>query len=189
MDTYAPVVELAEPAEGQPHVWQSASARRAGDAPHVAETASAVEAPVAQDVFVAQELPAVTAPVAEEIPVVAEEYEAVVVAAPVVEAPAAQVAVVQPVAPQAEVVAVTEGEWVDLTADAPQGVVEVDNVEVAVVPQVEDVPLSADTVTLTAPSVYGEKTVRALPESRYSSRRQAVYNQQYARRAAVERVN
>lgn len=204
------VASLAEPAEGESYAWQSTSARRSTGV--VSEQPQAASAPVAEAAPVQQfeEIPVVAeqseAVVVEEyVPQAAPEAApapvAAQVAAPVVAPEAAPVHIAEPVAapapivspqaaPQTEVAAVESSEWVSVDETPAQTPVAVESAEVAVVPQTDSVALAPEAnVVLTAPNVYGEKTVRVLPESRYSSRRQAVYTQQYARRSAVDSAN
>ncbi|MBM3617618.1 MAG: hypothetical protein FJX23_03640 [Alphaproteobacteria bacterium] len=196
----AQVATLSEPAAGEPYAWQSNAAKRATGGEQHADTTAV--APVQTETASVQQF--------EEIPVVQEQSEAVVIEEYVHETAPAQVAAPAPVAapvaepapvvaaapapvaaPQAEVAAVEAGEWVSVDQTPAQTVVPVESAEVAVVPQTDSVALAPEAagVTLTAPNVYGEKTVRVLPDSRYAARRQAVYSQQYARRQAVDSAN
>lgn len=194
------VASLAEPAQGEPYAWQSNAAKRStgvaqhDDTSHVApvqtETASVEQF---EEIPVVQEQSEAVV-IEEYVPQAAPESAPVQVAAPVAEP--APVVVAAPeaapvIAPQAEVAVVDSGEWVTVDQTPAQTVVPVESTEVAVVPQTDSVALApeASGVTLTAPNVYGEKTVRILPDSRYASRRQAVYSQQYARRSAVDNAN
>ncbi|MCH2546465.1 MAG: hypothetical protein MK052_02490 [Alphaproteobacteria bacterium] len=95
------------------------------------------------------------------------------------------------ITPQNEVI--VEGEWVSLYEDpAQQMAAPIDEVQVVPTPQVASVSAvpvmpeqNAAGVQLTPPSTYNRAT-RTLPESRYATRRQAVYMQRYARQVQVD---
>lgn len=201
MQTFAANGEQVAPA--QEYAWQSSAARHAAPSAEKpagmtppASASSYEPAPAAMQASPA-ELPVVEAPVVayhEEIPVVREEAPAAVVEAPTSTVTTTAVANAEPapMTPQAQVVPVQENEWVEVTPQqtaAEQAAAPVANEQVAVVPQADNVVMApeAAAIALTPPSTLG--TIRQLPDSRYNARRQAVYAQQYARRAAVDRAN